>query len=202
MSIVKKVNEVEHLFVKLDAEINSFQASSTLHCLPGCGRCCTHNEIEASPLEFLPWAYHLFVNGDAQDMLEELAAHPSSVCHVYSPVGSLEAGKGSCGNYPYRGLICRLFGFGATTDKYGKLRLAVCSTIKKDQALAYHNAETMITEGLSVPVFTEYYMRLSQIDFLLGRMIVPINEALKLAIEEVLHYYSYRSLEDEIVGVA
>jgi hypothetical protein len=37
-------------------------------------------------------------------------------------------------------------------------------------------------------------MNLSQIDFQLGNVIVPINKALKLAIEEVLQYYAYRPL--------
>jgi len=202
MSIVTKVNAVELLFGELDAEIRSFQSSTTLHCLLGCGRCCTHNEVDASPLEFLPWAYHLFVNGEAQDMLDELALDRGSICHVYSPVGELEAGQGSCGNYLYRGLICRFFGFGANADKYGKMRLATCTLIKENQTLAFHNAEALMTEGLPVPVFTQYYMRLSQIDFALGGTIVPINAALKMAIEEVLHYYSYRSLEDEIAVVA
>jgi hypothetical protein len=35
-------------------------------------------------------------------------------------------------------------------------------------------------------------MNLSQIDFRLGNTIVPINQALKMAIEEVLRYYAYR----------
>jgi len=37
-------------------------------------------------------------------------------------------------------------------------------------------------------------MNLSQIDFKLGNVVVPINQALKLAIEEVLHYYAYRPM--------
>ena len=60
----------------------------------------------------------------------------------------------------------------------------------------------MISKGLPIPVFTNYYMRLSQIDHQLGNTIVPINTALKIAIEEVLHYYSYRSLEDEVNDAA
>jgi len=202
MSIVKRVNEIERLFGELDAEINAFQTKTTLNCLAGCGRCCTHNQVDASPLEFLPWAYHLFINGEAQNRLEQIIDETSDICHVYSPVGEMEEGRGNCSNYPFRGLICRLFGYGANTDKYGKLRLATCTLIKENQALAFHNAEKRISEGLSVPVFTHYYMRLSQIDFQLGKTIVPINAALKMALEEVLQYYSYRDLEDEIAVVA
>lgn len=202
MSIVKKVNEVELLFAQLDAEIASFQSTTKLSCLPGCGRCCTHNQIDASPLEFLPWAYHLYINGEANDVLDMLNEETSQICHIYKPIGAFTDGKGTCSSYPYRGLICRLFGYGATHDKYGKLQLATCSIIKADQTLIYHNAEKLISEGLSVPVFTHYYMRLSQIDFQLGKLIVPVNNALKLALEEVLGYYAYRDLEEEVVGVA
>ncbi len=198
MSIAKKVIEIEALFSALDSEIKVFQSTTTLTCKAGCGRCCTHNQVDASPLEFLPWAYHLYLNGKAHEMLEALSKNSSNVCHNYSPVGLLEEGNGSCNNYAYRGLICRLFGFGANTDKYGKLRLATCKIIKENQALAFQNAERRIEDGLSIPIFTNYYMRLSQIDFQLGTAIMPINNALKLAIEEVLHYYMYRSLEDEV----
>jgi len=202
MSIAQKVSEIEALFGELDAEINSFQVTTKLACLPGCGRCCTHNEVDASPLEFLPWAYQLYLKGEANQVLEALSEKTSNICHNYNPIGLLVAGKGSCGAYTYRGLICRLFGYAANADKYGKLRLATCKIIKEDQALAFQNAENMISDGLPIPVFTHYYMRLSQIDYQLGNKIVPINTALKIAIEEVLHYYMYRRLEDDVRGAA
>ena len=46
--------------------------------------------------------------------------------------------------------------------------------------------------GLYVPIFTDYYMNLNQIDFRMGNVILPINKAMKAAIEEVLQYYAYR----------
>lgn len=202
MSIAKKVIEIEALFGELDSEINAFQSTTTLKCLSGCGRCCTHSDIDASPLEFLPWAYQLYLNGEAYEVLEALSEKTSKICHNYNPIGLLEEGKGNCGTYNFRGLICRLFGYGANSDKYGKLRLATCKIIKEDQALAFQNAEKMISDGLPIPVFTHYYMRLSQIDFHLGNTIVPINTALKLALEEVLRYFLYRGFEDGVKEVA
>ena len=202
MSLAKKVTEIEALFLELDSEINSFQSTTKLKCLPGCGRCCTHSQVDASPLEFIPWAYQLYLKGEAYQVLEALSEKNSKVCHNYNPIGLLEEGKGNCSTYEFRGLICRLFGYAANSDKYGKLRLATCKIIKEDQALTFQNAEKLVSKGLPIPVFTHYYMRLSQIDFHLGNTIVPINTALKLAIEEVLHYYSYRSLEDEVKDAA
>jgi hypothetical protein len=36
-------------------------------------------DIEASPLEFLPWAFHIFLNGDAEKVLAELEIKTSSI---------------------------------------------------------------------------------------------------------------------------
>ncbi len=194
MSIERRVQLVEKLFYQLDQESAQFEQSSGLSCVSGCGKCCTHPDIEASPLEFLPWAFHLFLNGKALKTLLMLKKNSSSTCFIYKPLSIIDQGR--CGSYKYRGLICRLFGFAANTDKYGKLRLATCKIIKEGQADNYNSTSKAITKGLYVPVFTEYYMQLNQIDFRLGNIILPINKALKMALEEVLQYYAYRSFLD------
>jgi len=190
MSIAHKVALVEDLFSQLEKENAEFQKVSGIGCAAGCGKCCTYPTIEASPLEFLPWAFHLFLNGEAENTRIQIKEANSSICFIYKPLSFL--GKGSCSDYKYRGLICRLFGFAANTDKYGKLRLATCKIIKEGQSDNYNSASEAITKGLYVPVFTEYYMQLNQIDFQLGNSILPINGALVRALEEVLHYYAYR----------
>ena len=70
--------------------------------------------------------------------------------------------------------------------------MATCKIIKEGQAENYGNTLDALKNGLYVPIFTDYYMKLNQIDFRLGNNILPINKALKVAIEEVLHYYAYR----------
>ena len=191
MSIERKVQLVEMLFSKLEQESAQFEQASGLHCVSGCGKCCTYPDIEASPIEFLPWAFHLFLNGEAESTLIHLNKTRSLTCLIYKPLTVI--GQGRCSNYKYRGLICRLFGFAANTDKYGNLRLATCKIIKEGQADNYNSTSEAMDEGLNVPIFTEYYMQLNQIDFKLGNLILPINKALKRALEEVLHYYAYRS---------
>ncbi len=192
MSIEKRVNAVDILYAGLDKEIATFQSKSNLHCKAGCGKCCTYATVDASPLEFLPWAFHLFLNGTALKTLDELNGNSSPVCHIYQPLSIVNSDNGKCSDYQYRGLICRLFGYGATRDKFGEMRLATCKIIKEGQAEQYEATKIAMAEGLYVPIFTDYYMNLSQIDFRLGNIIVPINKALKLAIEEVLQYYAYR----------
>lgn len=194
MSIARRVRLVEGLFHQLEQESAQFQQLSGLSCVSGCGKCCTYPDIEASPLEFLPWAFHLFLNGEAEKTLLRLNETNTSTCLIYKPLSVMDQGR--CSNYKYRGLICRLFGFAANTDKYGTLRVATCKIIKEGQADTYTTTAEAIEKGLNVPVFTEYYMQLNQIDFRLGNIILPVNKALKMALEEVLHYYAYRPFPD------
>lgn len=194
MSIERRVKLVEDLFQNLDLEISEFQSKTNLHCKMGCGKCCTNPEMNASPLEFLPWAFHLFLNGQAEKVLTELTHKTTSICHVYNTISIVDNHSGNCSSYKYRGLICRLFGYGANTDKYGQLRMSTCSIIKQNQTKNYKKTTEAINNGLKIPIFTDYYMNLSQIDFKLGNIIIPINKALQYAIEEVLQYYAYRPM--------
>jgi Fe-S-cluster containining protein len=192
MSLENRVKLVEELYQNLTLEITKFQTQTKLSCIAGCGKCCTTPQIDASPLEFLPWAFHIFLNGEAENTLLLLNNKTTPQCHLYQPFSIEEFTKGQCSDYKHRGLICRLFGYGATTDKYGQLRIASCNIIKEGQKENFEKSTAAINNGLSIPIFTEYYMQLSQIDFKLGNVFVPINKALKLALEEVLQYYAYR----------
>jgi uncharacterized protein len=196
MSIERRVQLVEDLFLKLEKENALFGQSSGISCVAGCGKCCTYPDVEASPLEFLPWAFHLFLNGDAEKTLDLLDKENSPTCLIYKPLSIIDQGR--CSDYKYRGLICRLFGFAANTDKYGNLRLATCKIIKEGQVEKYDSVSEAISKGLYVPVFTDYYMQLNQIDFQLGKVILPVNKALKMALEEVLQYYAYRDFPEAL----
>jgi len=190
MSIERRVALVETLFEQLEQESRQFESAAGLSCVSGCGNCCTYADIEASPLEFLPWAFHLFLNGEAEKTRILLSTNESATCFIYKPLTIVNQGR--CSTYKYRGLICRLFGFAANKDKYGNLRLSTCKIIKEGQTEQYKSAADAISKGLYVPIFTDYYMQLNQIDFHLGNIILPVNKALKMALEEVLQYYAYR----------
>ena len=202
MAIEHKVRLVEELFDRLEKEITAFKSETKLHCLTGCGKCCSKPDIDASPLEFLPWAFHLFLNGKAEDTLFELNNSSITTCHIYRPFALIEEYNGSCSNYRYRGLICRLFGYAANRDKYGELRLATCKIIKENQLENFNTTEEAISKGLYVPIFTDYYMQLAQIDYRMGITLLPINEALKMAIEEVLQYYAYRPFPGRLENIS
>lgn len=191
MSIIRKVKAVERVYQRLDQEIAKFQSNTGLSCMAGCGACCQKADIEATVLEFLPFAYYAFMQDKAEETLEKLKSHPSSICHLLkmTVVGS---SAGLCSDYVYRGLICRLFGYAAARDKYGNLRLVTCSKIKEQQAQKYAESIEKIKAGMEVPVMSQHYSRLSSIDQELTRKFYPINVAMEKAIEMVLHYYAYR----------
>ena len=73
---------------------------------------------------------------------------------------------------------------------------------KEEQTEKYNRANEAISEGKFVPVFTDYYMQLTHIDYHLASIILPINKALKMAIEEVLQYYAYRPFPGDLDKIA
>jgi len=190
MTLQEKVHAVEQVFEDLNKEMESFQGWASIHCLTGCGKCCFKPDIEATPLEFLPFALHLYQNNLAEVWHERLQANTSSICLLLNPQFT---GAGFCSSYNFRPLICRLFGFSARTNKYGKPELVTCQVIKTDQPQGVNDVGTGIEQGKPIPVMNQFYMQLHSIDFELTREFFPINEAMKRAIEVILHYYAYRS---------
>lgn len=182
------------MFAHLDQELQKFLGWSRLTCKSGCGKCCTKPDIEATVLEFLPFAEHLYSIRQAEVWLVRLAAHEvgddANICVLFDPHRS---SGGSCSEYPYRGLICRLFGFSARTNKYAKREFVTCPTIKDEQPAAYSDTVTQVEAGAFVPVMNHYYIRLLSVDPSLGKDFFPINEAIRRAIETVLHYHAYEA---------
>jgi uncharacterized protein len=188
-TLTGKVRAVQRVYTKLDREISKVQLESGMHCLSGCGECCKKPDIEATPLEFLPLALKLYDDGKAESFLEELQNNSSSTCHVFRPYVTNFGGL--CNEYPYRGLICRLFGFTARRDKEGKPEIVTCKLIKTHQEKEYQQAIDNIKNGKRIPIMSEFYTRLSSIDPSLAQF-YPINKAMEVAVETVLHYYAYR----------
>lgn len=190
MTLDEKVKAVENVFTALDKEIASFQDWSGMHCKFGCGKCCFKADIEATILEFLPFAHYLYQQHKAWEWFENLKSADSPICQILNPT---QSGAGLCSEYPHRGLICRLFGYSARTNKYAEKELITCQIIKTEQAEHYKRAVEGIARGKEVPMMNQYYMQLHAIDMDLTREFYPINEAIKRAIEVVLSYYAYRT---------
>ncbi|MFV0376757.1 MAG: YkgJ family cysteine cluster protein [Mangrovibacterium sp.] len=163
-----------------------FSKTSGLGCAPKCHLCCLKKDISASPLEFFPMAYHLVKSGGADrfyDQLEQLSE--PEICVVFN---ALPNAPGGCSNYLYRGLICRLFGFSTSRDKQGQYRMVTCRIIKETPAYQSLQPKTIA----KAPVAADYYMQLAAIDWQLAHEQLPINQAIKRALELVMRYYQYR----------
>ena len=194
-SLPEKVQAVKRVYARLDKEIDTMQQSSGLHCLSGCGECCKKPDIECTPLEFLPLALELYDEGRAEQAWEELQNQHNNLCYVFRP--HVTNFGGLCNAYPNRGLICRLFGFTARTNKEGQRELVTCKFIKEDQAQAFIKVTEELKAGKKIPVMSEYYTRLTSIDPTLTEF-YPINQAIQKALEVVTHYYAYRKRRKKV----
>ena len=109
MAIEQKVRQVEELFDRLEKEIKAFKSETNLHCLSGCGKCCSKPNIDASPLEFLPWAFHLFLNGKAEEVLLKSLKY-NETSFAYKWLGQIKLVNNDlfkCRRYYYRIIIYR-----------------------------------------------------------------------------------------------
>jgi len=190
MSLYRKVQAVQRVFAQLEKASVAFKDQTSLECFSGCFNCCLKPDIYATSLEFLPMAYHLYRKGEAEELLDKAQNQIGTICVNLSQT---EGAVGGCTNYVDRGLICRLFGFSAMTNKYDKEVLVTCHRIKTESKDKYDNAVEGIDDGLSVPMLTDYYTKLRFIDEELGAELLPINEAIIHALEAVLWYYTYRT---------
>lgn len=191
MSVIRKVRAVEKVFAALDSEIKTFQGASQINCLVGCGKCCFKPDIEATPLEFLPLAFDLFLTKGIDEVHEQLVLGGQAHCHLFAPK-PLSLDKGSCSQYVHRGLICRLFGYAAMKDKSNQKKYVTCKVIKETQPEKVEAVQNGLSNGYPIPMMSDFYFRIRSIDPDLGTHRYPINEAMRKAIEYVLAYYAYR----------
>jgi Fe-S-cluster containining protein len=196
MSLEETIIQVENFYTELDKDLAAFQSQSKLSCLAGCSACCHAPTIEATVLELLPLAFHLYKENKAEEFYDNLLSNESSLCMLYKPVQTALR-KGACADYPYRALVCRLFGFSFNRDKAGKPVMLVCKDIKNNQPEAYETVSKEAQEGKELPIAGDYYMKLTDIDFYLTQHSYPINEAMRHALEMVMNHFHYA----EVVGV-
>ena len=179
----EKTRAVNSLFGKLDRHISAFKRYSGLRCPAGCRECCLKQDLEATVLEFLPAAHSLLLKGECDPVLERIHEKTDACCVFFNPFGK----QGNCSVYGERGLICRLFGFSAREDKHGTRTLVTCPVIK--ESIRYRDAATAVDHA---PNLSSYYLRLYGIDPELSVRYLPVNQAIKKAIELTLFQSSFR----------
>jgi len=183
----RKIQRVQKVLNEAALHTEKYGKLSKLSCPDKCDFCCRKKDISASPLEFLPLAYHLNKEGKADAFYNKLEQLPENdFCVLFS---ALNNGNGACLEYYSRGLICRLFGYSTNRDKTGQLRMLTCQSIKNTETYANLSPE----KYRKAPVASEYYTKLAAIDFVLANEQLQINQAIKRALELVMTYYMYRN---------
>lgn len=190
MDLFEKSLKVREVFEELQYETDRFISESKVTCIKGCGLCCTNPQVSASVLEFLPLAFDLYDRGKCDEVLATLASLEESYCIILKKL-SVDADAGQCTDYKNRGLICRLFASSARRNKTGDNELLVCKKIKESQKEEYEAASLAINQEMDVPLSSDFYSRLYNIDFDLAQDQLPINRAIGKAIEEVLRHFYY-----------
>jgi hypothetical protein len=187
----KIVLAVEKVFRELDEHISQTSLKAGMNCPHLCNVCCRKRNIEASPIEFIPLAEWLYESGMIDEFLIRLNKSDET---GYCPLFSSEAwkeGNWACLNYPKRGLICRLFGYGYRFSREGLPELVTCKVLKDCCPEAVTKArESGIENPDTVPIFRNYSMQLYSIDPDLAIQQLPINKAIRLAIEKLYFHFA------------
>lgn len=181
--LYRKIKSLERLYRDADRHVSAFKRRTGLTCFSGCGECCQNGELNSTIIEFLPAAYNLFIRGQTDTILDLIENKADPVCVFFRPFSE----AGNCSVYRNRGLICRLFGFSAMTDKRGIETLVTCPKIKKSLNVLHVQPFLDIA-----PRMSSYYLRMYGIDPALSVRYLPVNQAISEAIEQVLQYFDYR----------
>ncbi len=188
MNIEKNVKAINRLFEKIGKSDTKFLAHAGIKCPSGCGECCLGKNIAASPLEFLPYSYHLFLEGTLEEKYWAMKDNQPTYCVLLSY--NEETKFGYCSEYERRGVICRLFGNAAMVGKDGEKKFSGCKLLKSQ-------IEDEVKFNTSVqkyaPVYSNFYMQLESIDLEYGSLLLPINEAIMKSMEIV--FYNTRNEE-------
>jgi Fe-S-cluster containining protein len=173
------------LYEEMAETFSDYQSQSGLHCLKNCGRCCLNPDIEASPLEMFPLALKVYDEGKLDEWLHKLENNSQSHCVLYVPTGI--EGEGRCGFYSERPAVCRMFGVAGTFDKHREVRLSICKYIKENQPIVPE-------VNTSTPLIPEWSSKLMTLDPELVQKKLPINIALKEALQRIAFCAQYQQL--------
>nr|WP_321409573.1 hypothetical protein [uncultured Carboxylicivirga sp.] len=192
MNLVQIVRSVEDLFDSLDSDITNLQNQTGIHCIENCIHCCTSSKIEATSVEFLPLAYHLYKKGMIRSVLDRMDQLSNEwTCPVLN-VLSIDNSQPGCSYYPYRGLICRLFSYNYVTNKHGIRQINACKNIRINQPLQLAKVNELLLTEPVCPKASDYYSRLLFIHFEEAHNLYPIAKAITVAIEMVLTHLRYK----------
>lgn len=182
------VSQVMNLYAEIDQSVAEFQLKSGLRCPAGCGVCCPNADVQVSILEMLPMAHEILTRGEAAEWLARIEAQPESGHCVLYKSDPLADAAGHCACYQWRPALCRLFGFASVRSRTGAKMLSVCRHIRQSNPIAAAAASDLAEQA---PAFIHFSTRIHGLDPALANPMIPINEALRHAIERIGLFIAY-----------
>ena len=191
MILNKMASAIEDVFTELDEHLIQTTLKTGMKCAHLCDACCRTKNIEASPAEFIPLAAWLYETDRIDEFLILLdKSDETGNCPLFLP-DAWKEGKGGCWDYEKRGLVCRLFGFGYRLDREGIAELVTCKILKDSTPVAVTKARQLgFNTPDTIPLFRNYSMQLFSIAPDLAIQQLPINKAIRIALEKLYFQYS------------
>lgn len=187
---------VEAVYGEIASSFSAYQQQRGLNCRTGCGECCLQPTIEATVLEMLPLAIHLFDQGTAEQTLAQLEQQSEPQSCVFYQKLSFDGKQGQCGIYQQRPSVCRMFGAAGYRDKQGNTSLSACKIIKSERPKQYQDS-LIALQSDPPPMMVMAKELVNELDYELGKQHLPINEAVKQALEKVLFKAWYSGVSDD-----
>lgn len=189
MNIREFSQDLQNIYDEMWQSFSQYQQASGLYCLEGCGKCCNNPEVEASVLEMFPLALRILDENKLEEWLDKLENPTQDHCVMYRP-HSPDGSKGQCGVYKERPSLCRMFGVAGFYNKYHEVTLSVCKLIREKYPDLTKTRESEVSD--QTPVLANWSYSLMQLDPALIQDRMPINQALKKALERVALYALYQ----------
>ena len=176
--------QILEVYKELDLAVAAFASRTRLACPDGCGHCCSSENVEATVLECIPLAFELFRTFQAELILKRIEKNVDNKRCVLYRSDYTEAGLWGCSQYRHRTVVCRLFGFAGNRDRTGIPRLAMCR-VMKERLRPETVTEALKHDDPAMPLFSEAGLRITALHPGLGAARMPVNTALREALQKV-----------------
>jgi hypothetical protein len=98
-------------------------------------------------------------------------------------------GRKHAGKRPIGPVVCRLFGYAARWDKAGRLELRLCKVMREQSPENPILSSLLDIHRMDPPVYQDGFFQIASINPEMGFRLLPINAALKAALDYV--YWQY-----------
>ena len=176
--------QLRRLYKAVDKETERFAHLTGIRCPQLCGVCCRSAKVEATVFEMLPLAIALWSTREGLSWLKEFEKNKKKRCLFFRPDPHRKR-NGRCGVYPYRPLICRLFGFSVNKDKQNTYAYGGCKTMKTVYPKSFTRAQEIIKKKRKFITMSDFATHAAGIGIGHEQKAYPINTAARLALEKI-----------------